>query len=208
MTFSFQWDNSLGLPQHLGSKVLYRADIICPLWWISWTSGEKMRRAIKLNRCRRHLKAMQLESDRQLWFRRDWGWTACWKYSVITLVIYNVQKTNAMSAETSPRPMPWMYNFTLHYQPSPRPAGFNWRISEAKSAVSLVSAQCKFSAFDSFFRHFESCWGMKCENLIHLPSNLHIILGITQALLTQINLSEFALMTLWMIRWSVTNYNC
>lgn len=34
------------------------------------------------------------------------GFSPSRPHSVITLVIYNVQKTNAMSAETSPQPMP------------------------------------------------------------------------------------------------------
>lgn len=51
ITFPVQWDNSLGLPQHLGRKSLYGADLVChcnespPPW------AEKMWRAIKLNRC-------------------------------------------------------------------------------------------------------------------------------------------------------------
>lgn len=34
------------------------------------------------------------------------GFSPSRPHSVITLVIYNVQKTNAVSAETSPQPMP------------------------------------------------------------------------------------------------------
>lgn len=34
------------------------------------------------------------------------GFSPSRPHSVITLVIYNVQKTNAMSAETFPQPMP------------------------------------------------------------------------------------------------------